>query len=117
MIYLHIFQDSVPSGGTAATATGLTTATYTVTITDDNGCTATQNFTITQPNAIDQTITIVGSTLTANQSGASYQWYNCADNSPVGSNSSTFTPTVSGDYKVEITIGDCKCDIVLHHDT
>jgi hypothetical protein len=63
----------------------------------------------------------VGSTLTANQSGASYQWYNCADNSPVGSNSSTFTPTVSGDYKVEITIGACSvtsfCTTTLNNDT
>ena len=50
----------------------------------------------------------MGTTLTSNQSGANYQWYNCADNSPVGSNSNTFTPTQSGDYKVEITIGTCS---------
>ncbi len=38
-----------PSGGTAATATGLTAGSYTVTVTDANSCTATRNFTITQP--------------------------------------------------------------------
>jgi hypothetical protein len=38
-----------PSGGTAATATGLSAGTYTVTVTDANACTATRNFTITQP--------------------------------------------------------------------
>ena len=38
-----------PSGGTAATATGLAAGTYTVTVTDANGCTDTQAFTITQP--------------------------------------------------------------------
>ncbi|MGL2995311.1 hypothetical protein ACSVH7_14990, partial [Flavobacterium sp. TSSA_36] len=41
-----------PSGGTAATATGLSAGTYTVTVTDANSCTATRNFTITQPTAI-----------------------------------------------------------------
>ena len=39
----------LPSGGTAATATGLSAGSYTVTVTDANGCTATRNFTITQP--------------------------------------------------------------------
>ncbi len=41
-----------PSGGTAATATGLSPGIHTVTVTDANGCTATRNFTITQPTAI-----------------------------------------------------------------
>jgi hypothetical protein len=36
-----------PSGGTAATATGLAPGNYTVTITDNNGCTIQRNFTIT----------------------------------------------------------------------
>ncbi|WP_162142218.1 T9SS type B sorting domain-containing protein [Sphingobacterium paucimobilis] len=41
-----------PSGGTAATATGLSAGTYTVTVTDANGCTAKQSFTIMQPICI-----------------------------------------------------------------
>ncbi|MBB1195026.1 hypothetical protein DNC80_15280 [Flavobacterium sp. SOK18b] len=48
-----------PSGGTAATATGLAAGTYTVTVTDANSCTATRNFTITQPTAIDFTTTVL----------------------------------------------------------
>lgn len=39
----------LPSGGTAATASSLTAGTYTCTVTDANGCTATQSFTITEP--------------------------------------------------------------------
>jgi large repetitive protein len=39
-----------PSGGTAATATGLAAGTYTVTVTDANLCSTTQSFTITQPS-------------------------------------------------------------------
>ena len=49
----------MPSGGTAATATGLSAGTYTVTETDANGCTATRNFTITQPTVIDFTTTVL----------------------------------------------------------
>ena len=41
-----------PSGGTAATATSLAAGSYTVTVTDANSCTATRDFTITQPAAI-----------------------------------------------------------------
>src|SRR5690606_28601388 len=41
-----------PSGGTAATASGLTAGTYTVTITDGNLCTITKSVTITQPTAL-----------------------------------------------------------------
>ncbi|KAF2518377.1 hypothetical protein EYY60_00170, partial [Flavobacterium zhairuonense] len=40
-----------PSGGTAATASGLSAGTYTVTVTDANLCTKTQSFTITEPAA------------------------------------------------------------------
>lgn len=42
-----------PSGGTAATATGLTSNIYTCTITDANNCSITRTFTITEPLAIN----------------------------------------------------------------
>ncbi|CAN1565968.1 Secretion system C-terminal sorting domain [Flavobacteriaceae bacterium] len=48
-----------PSGGTAATATGLAAGTYTVTVTDANSCTAIRNFTITEPAAINFTTTVL----------------------------------------------------------
>ncbi|MCZ8228826.1 MBG domain-containing protein [Flavobacterium sp.] len=48
-----------PSGGTAATATGLAAGSYTVTITGANSCTTTRNFTITQPTAIAFTTTVL----------------------------------------------------------
>jgi len=41
-----------PSGGTGATATGLTAGTYTVTVTDANNCAAAHSFTITEPAAV-----------------------------------------------------------------
>ncbi len=45
-----------PSGGTAATATGLAPGTYTVTVTDDNGCSTTNSYTITQPATLTASI-------------------------------------------------------------
>ncbi len=45
-----------PSGGTAATATGLAAGAYTVTITDANSCTKTQAVTISQPTAITSSV-------------------------------------------------------------
>ena len=46
-----------PSGGTAATATGLSAGAYMVTVKDANGCVATRNYTITQPSEISFTTT------------------------------------------------------------
>ncbi|WP_298395115.1 LamG-like jellyroll fold domain-containing protein, partial [Flavobacterium sp.] len=42
----------LPSGGTGATATGLTAGTYTCIVIDANGCSTSTNFTITQPDAL-----------------------------------------------------------------
>jgi hypothetical protein len=63
---------------------------------------------ITSLNVYDEIntgVTINGGTLTAMEDGAAYQWLDCADNfSPiVGEINQSFTPTVAGDYAVEIT--------------
>ncbi|MDR7212711.1 T9SS type A sorting domain-containing protein, partial [Flavobacterium piscis] len=96
-----------PSGGTAATATGLAAGSYTVTITDANGCTATRNYTITEPAAIISTTTLAGETITADQAGATYQWFECPGTIISGETGQTFTPTVNGSYGVTITMGGC----------
>jgi len=47
--------------------------------------------------------------LSAEQSGATYQWINCANNSPIdGANAQTFTPTASGSYAVIVSNGNCS---------
>ena len=56
---------------------------------------------------LDNTVTQSAGILTATQTGATYQWYKCSDNSLVGTNSNTYTPTVVGDHKVDITSGSC----------
>jgi hypothetical protein len=98
-----------PSGGTAATATGLTPGTYTVTIEDENECTTTENFLIIEPVAHNLAVTFGGNNvLSASQSGATYQWYQCSDNTPIaGEVGQSFAPTANGSYKVAITLNGC----------
>ncbi|MGO4709355.1 LamG-like jellyroll fold domain-containing protein [Chryseobacterium sp. 2TAF14] len=63
--------------------------------------------TVATPN-INSTVTVSGSTLTASQAGATYQWVNCnSGNTPVGVATQSFTPTVAGNYAVIITLAGC----------
>ena len=87
-----------PSGGTAATATGLVAGIYTVTITDANGCFITRTFTITQaaPITVSQqpiALSVVQGTnatfsVTATNATA-YQWQ-------VSTNGTTWTDVANG---------------------
>ncbi|MBF4465046.1 T9SS type A sorting domain-containing protein [Flavobacterium sp. LC2016-12] len=98
-----------PSGGTAATATGLTAGTYTVTITDANLCQATQSFTIIEPNAITATIAPTNVSCNAGTTGAAtvtatggtgtytYSW------APSGGTAATATGLTAGTYTVTVT--------------
>ncbi len=74
-----------PAGGNAPTASGLCAGTYTVTVTDANGCVATQIYSITQPTAISAATSFVSATCGANNGSATvtpsggtpgytYQW-------------------------------------------
>lgn len=58
---------------------------------------------------IDNEITLAAGVLTATETGATYQWFNCGDgNSAVeGATAQTFTPETSGTYAVEITSEGC----------
>jgi gliding motility-associated-like protein len=102
-----------PSGGTAATASGLTAGTYTVTVTDANACTATRSFTITQPSAVIATASSqtniacngasTGSatvTATGGTTGYTYSW------SPSGGTAATASGLSAGTYTVTVTDGN-----------
>lgn len=55
------------------------------------------------------TVTQVGTLLTADLSGATYQWIDCGTSTPiVGATSQSFTPAVTGNYAVEVTDGNCS---------
>lgn len=51
-----------PSGGTAATATGLVAGCYTCTVTDANGCSTTQTTCITEPSQLQAMVTTMNPT-------------------------------------------------------
>ena len=99
-----------PSGGTAATATGLTAGSYTATVTDANGCTATQSFVITEPTALDlsnnsQTNVLcnggsTGSATVIPTGGTGTYTYSWA---PSGGTAATATGLAAGTYVVTVT--------------
>ncbi len=97
-------------GGTNNTKTGMTAGSYTVTVTDHNGCTATVAITITQPPLLTATIIITSNVtcngyntgiLTANPSGGTpiytYLW------SPGGETNATATGLSAGSYTLTVT--------------
>lgn len=97
-----------PSGGNAASASNLAAGSYTVTVTDQGGCTSAQTVTITQPSQITGTVSSnpatcgnSNGTATATYSGGTgaytYAW------SPSGGNSATESNLIAGNYTVTIT--------------
>ena len=58
--------------------------------------------------AVDNTLTQTVNMLTANQSSASYQWYDCDTDTPIsGATNQSYTPLANGNYSVEVTSGTC----------
>lgn len=98
-----------PSGGNAATASNLAAGVYTVTVTDNNGCSSTQTVSITQPTAVVPAISsftdatcgnndgTATATATGGTAGYTYAW------SPSGGNAATATNIGAGIYTVTVT--------------
>ncbi len=99
----------LPSGGTAATASGLCAGTYTCTISSPAGCFITQSFTITQPPAITATSSQVNVTCFGSCNGSatvvaaggtgtySYAWL------PSGGTAATASVLCAGSYTCTIS--------------
>jgi hypothetical protein len=114
-IYSYLWA---PSGGTAATATGLTAGTYTVTITDENSCSVTNTIVITEPDALNLTSTLAevscyngnNGSATVNVTGGTgsytYSW------APSGGTAATATGLTTGTYTVTVT-DDNSCTASL----
>ncbi|WP_117613480.1 hypothetical protein [Chryseobacterium sp. Leaf180] len=105
------------SGITTEDRTNLPAGTYTVTITDSNGCTATVNATVAQPSLLNATVSQTNVacnggntgtatvTATGGTSPYTYAW------SPSGANGSVITGLTAGNYSVTVTDANL-CSIV-----
>jgi len=92
------------------------TATYILENEAECDSVVTLNLTIPQ---IDVSIADNGTTLNANQSGATYQWLDCDNsNAPIANaTSQSFTPSITGNYAVEVTVNDCSDVSECYHVT
>lgn len=86
--------------------TANTTLTWTYDDGNGNMVTQTQDIVISD---IDVAVSQNGGTLSADQTGATYQWVDCDNsNAPIANETNQdFTPSASGNYAVEITINGC----------
>jgi hypothetical protein len=92
--------------------------TYNATIPNVFGCDSLITINLTIQN-VDTVVSLNVNTLTANSTGAQYQWIDCATNQPVaGATQQSFTPTYNGNFAVIITNGNCSdtssCTSVSH---
>ncbi|MBL7935112.1 MAG: hypothetical protein JNM51_04805, partial [Bacteroidia bacterium] len=98
------------NGATVSAQSGLMAGSYTYTVTDNNGCTKTQSLSITEPTAINVSVTAnnaticagASSTLTANATGGTgaitYTWVSGST-----TNANVVTPTTTSVYTVDVT--------------
>jgi hypothetical protein len=103
------FGGSIVFNGTTYDANNLTGSE--VFTAGDNNCDSIVAVTLTIENAIDNTTTTNGLTLTANASGgATYDWIDCATSNSIipAETNAAFTATENGDYAVVVTVGNCS---------
>ena len=90
--------------GQVYTSTGI----YTAIIDNAAGCDSVITIDLTINPTPSAAVIQNGATLTATQTGATYEWVDCDDESIiVGEINQAFTPAVTGNYAVIVTIGDC----------
>ena len=105
--YTYYYEDE---NGDTANPNQLTAGSYTVFITDDNGCELTDNFSIDQPNSpefvdiyIDGNNEICAdemATLVASEGFSNYIWSETTDGTIFGDNDNTIELNESGEYMV-----------------
>lgn len=86
--------------------------------TDEYSCSYPMNLDLTILESPEVSVAVNSATLIATEvSGATYQWYDCdTDETIAGADQNSYTPVVSGTYRVEVSNGICtsvsECFIV-----
>jgi len=112
--YTYNWTPGNPTGDGTASVTGLTAGAWTCTVTDANGCTASQNFTVTQPTAL--TLTAASQTnvscnggsngaasVNAATGGAGGYTYNWTPGNPTGDGTVSVTGLTAGTWTCTVT--------------
>jgi hypothetical protein len=78
--------------------------TYGDTLHNYKGCDSIINQTVLTVFSVNTNVAVNNATLTAQQSGVNYQWYNCENDMPIsGATNQSYTATQSGAYYVVLT--------------
>ncbi|MEL1240867.1 MBG domain-containing protein, partial [Flavobacterium flavipallidum] len=112
--YTYNWTPGNPTGDGTTSVTGLTAGTWTCTVTDANGCTATRNFTITQPTALVATassqtnISCNGgsngaASINTPTGGAGGYTYNWTPGNPTGDGTTSVTGLTAGTWTCTVT--------------
>jgi len=79
-----------------------------------NGCDSLVTLDLTV-NTINSSVNQTGTLLTANESGATYQWLDCPGMTPIsGATNQSYTATTNGDYAVYISNNSCSDTSICH---
>lgn len=97
--------NGVPDVSFPITTPGITTVTWTYDDGNGNVSSQTQDVDI---STIDLSVSVTSPTITALQTGATYQWYDCGNNQNIAETGQSYTATVTGEYAVIITNGSCS---------
>ena len=101
--------DSIVVNGTTY-STSVTGATEVFNSIGPNNCDSTVIINLSVLSAIDTSINLSGGTISANQTGATFQWLDCNNGySPIpGATSANYIASSNGNYAVAITVGSCS---------
>ena len=119
-----------PAGGTylwtpgGATSSSIivspgSTTNYSLVYTQGGCASAPEISTVTVLPAPANGVTTVGGTMTSLQSGAAYQWLDCNAGMGIisGATSQSYTPSSSGTYAVQVSLGGCTdtstCNVIM----
>ncbi|CAM3400032.1 T9SS type A sorting domain-containing protein [Flavobacterium longum] len=96
------------NGATTASITVTDSGSYSVSVNNGNCDSAVSDeTTVTVNEAPNAEVTQSGGIVTATQSDATYTWYTCGGEVIAGETGQAFIPTVTGDYYVVVSNGNC----------